>query len=147
MQIEGEDLTTPAFNECIHAIRGLPPVYHQWRGHLRLPNGKSVTNINHYKLEIIQLHNKDVVQPETRPPDSLQTSVKTVFHVHSNDPYHIIHDMDTFDILYQSPSLFQMPTLYRKTDLLHLYHAHASMLTSTDSLTDTVFSPDEQLQG
>ncbi len=54
---------------------------------------------------------------------------------------------DTSYIWCQSPSIFQKTTLDRRTDLLHLYHAHASMLTSTDSLTYTVFSPDEQLQG
>ncbi len=96
---------------------------------------------------MIQLHNKDVVQPETCAPDSSQTSVKTVFHVHSNDPLHITHDMDTSDIWCLSPSIFQLTTLDRRNDLLHLYHAHASMLTSTDTLTDTVFSPDEKLQG
>ncbi len=68
------------------------------QGLLRLPNGKSVRNINDYKLEMIWLHHKDVVQPETHAPDSSQTSVKTVLHVHSNDPSHISHDTDTFHI-------------------------------------------------
>ncbi len=52
------------------------------QGLLRLPNGKSVRNINNYKLEIIRLHHKDVVQPETRLPDSSQTSVKNVLYIH-----------------------------------------------------------------
>ncbi len=42
--------------------------------------------------------------------------------------------------------MFQTPTSASKTDLLQLYHAHASMPTSTDVFTDTVFSPLEQLQ-
>ncbi len=70
-----------------------------------------------------------------------------MLQVYSNDPLHITHDTDTSDICCQSPSIFQMTTLDRKTDLLHLYHAHASMLTFTDAFTDTVFSPDEQLRG
>ncbi len=117
------------------------------RGLLRLSNGKSVKNINDYKLEMIRLRNKDVLQPETCAPDSSQTSVKTVLHVHSNDIPHITHDMDTSNIWCQNPSIFQMTILVRRKVLLHLYHAHASMLTSTDALTDTVFSPDEPLQG
>ncbi len=112
-------------------------------GLLRLPNGKSVRNINGYKLEMIQLCHKDVIQPETCLPDSSQTSVKTV---HTNDPSHISHDTDTSHIWCQSPTIFQTTTLDSKTDLLHLYHAHASMSTSTDALTYTVFSPVEQLQ-
>ncbi len=107
------------------------------QGLLRLPNSKSVRNINDYKLEMIRLCNKETCAPH---------SSQTVFHVHSNDPLHVTHDMDTSDIWCQSLSIFRMTTLDRKTDLLHLYHAHASMLTSTDALTDTVFSPDEQLQ-
>ncbi len=117
------------------------------RGLLRLPNGKSVRNINNYKLEMIRLRHKDVVQPETRAPDSSQTSVKTVLHVHTNDLSHISHHTDTSHIWCQSPTIFQTTTSASKTDLLHLYHAHASMPTSTDVLTDTVFSPVEQLQG
>ncbi len=73
------------------------------RGLLRLPNSKSVRNINDYKLEMIRLCNKGIVQPETCAPDSSQTSVKTVLHVHSNDTLYITHDMDTSDICCQSP--------------------------------------------
>ncbi len=122
-------------------------VSHLKQGLLRLPNGKYVRNINDYKLEMMRLHHKGVVQTETHAPDSSQTSVKTVFNVHINDPSHIIHDTDTSHIWCQSPTIFQTTTLDSKTDLLLLYHAHASMPTSTDVLTDTVFSPVEQLQG
>ncbi len=121
-------------------------VSHLKRGLLRLPNGKSVRNINDYKLELIRLYNKDVLQQETHAPDSSQTSVKTVLHVHSDDFTHISHDTDTSNIWCQSPSIFQMTSLDRRNELLHLYHAHARMLTSTDALNDTVFSPDESLQ-
>ncbi len=117
------------------------------RGLLRLPNGKSVRNINDYKLEIIQQRNKDVLQQETHTPDSLHTSVKTVLHVHSDDFPHISHDKDTFNIWCQSPSICQMTSLDRRNDLLHPYHSHDSMLTSTDVLNNTIFSPEESLQG
>ncbi len=76
------------------------------RGLLRFPNCKSVRKINDYKLEMIRLRNKDIVQPETHAPDSSQTSVKTVLHVHSNDPLHITYNKDTSDIWCQSPSIF-----------------------------------------
>ncbi len=117
------------------------------RGLLRLPNGKSVRNINDYKLEMIRLHQKDVVQPVTHVPDSSQTSVKTVLYTHNNDLSQISHDTDTSHIWCQFPTIFQTPTSASKTDLLHLYQAHVSMPTSTDAFTDTVFSPVEQLQG
>ncbi len=116
-------------------------------GILRLPNSKSVRNVNDYKFEMIHLHNKHVVQPQTHAPDSSQTSIKIVLEVHSNDPLPINHDMYTSNVCCQSPTIFQMTTLNRKTDSLHLYHAHANMLTSTEAHTDTIFSPDEQLQG
>ncbi len=113
------------------------------RGLLRLPNGKFVRNINDYKLEMIRLCHKDVFQPETCVLDSSQTSVKTVLYTHKNDLSHINHDTDTSHIWCQSPTFFHTPTSASKPDLLHLYHAHASMPTSTDALTDTVFSPVE----
>ncbi len=65
---------------------------------LRLPNGKSVRNINDYNLEMIRLWHKDVIQPETCVPDSSQTSVKTVLYTHKNDLSHISHDTDTSHI-------------------------------------------------
>ncbi len=77
--------------------------------------------------------------------DSLQTSVKTVLYAHKNDLSHFSHGTDPSHIW--CPTIFQTPTTASKTDLLHLYHAHSSMPTSTDAFTDTVFSPVEQLQG
>ncbi len=38
-------------------------------GLLRLPNGKSVSNINDYKLEMIQLRQQHVIQPITPVAD------------------------------------------------------------------------------
>ncbi len=52
------------------------------RGLLRLPNGKSVNNINEYKLEMIRLRQQHVIQPFTPVTDSSQTSVKTVLYTH-----------------------------------------------------------------
>ncbi len=122
-------------------------VSHLKRGLLRLPNGKSVRNINDYKLEMIRLRQQRVFQPVKPVTDSSQTSVKTVLYTHKNDLSHISHDTDPSHIWCQSPTIFQTPTSTSKTDLLHLYHAHASMPTSTDAFTDIVFSPVEQLQG
>ncbi len=117
------------------------------QGPLRLQNGKSVSNINNYKFEMIRLRQQHVVQPVTPVTDSSQTSVKTVLYTHKNDLSHISHDTDPSHIWCQSPTIFQTPNSASKTDLLHFYHAHASMPTSTDAFTDTVFSPIEQLQG
>ncbi len=74
------------------------------QGLLRLPNGKSVRNISNYKLEMIRLRHRDVVQPETCVPDSSQTLVKTVLYTHKNDLSHISHDTDTSHIWCQSPT-------------------------------------------
>ncbi len=120
---------------------------HLKQGLLSLPNGKSVNNINDYKLEMTRLRQQHVVQPVTPVTDSSQTLVKTVLYTHKNDLSHIRHETDPCHIWCQSPTIFQTPTSASKTDLLHLYHAHASMPTSIDAFTDTVFSPVEQLQG
>ncbi len=47
-------------------------------------------------MEMVWLQNKDVLQWETPAPDSSQTSLKTVLHVHSDDLTHISHETDTF---------------------------------------------------
>ncbi len=122
-------------------------VSHLKQGLLRLPNGKSVSNINNYKLEMIRLQQQHVVQPVTLVTASWQTLVKTVLYTHKNDILHISHDTDPSHIWCQSPTVFKTATSASKTDLLHLYHAHASMPTSTDAFTDTVFTPVEQLLG
>ncbi len=67
---------------------------HLKQGVLRLPNGKSVKNINDYKLEMIHLRQQHVIQPVTPVTDSSQTSVKTVLYTHKNDLSHISHDTD-----------------------------------------------------
>ncbi len=122
-------------------------VSHLKRGLLRLPIGKSVRNINDYKLEMIHLRNKDIPQPTPDVDDSSQTSVKTVLHVHIDEYNPTCQDTDTSNIWCQSPSIFQNTILDRRNDLLHLYHVHNRVITSTDALNDTVFSPDESLQG
>ncbi len=67
------------------------------RGLLRLPNGKSVKSINNYKLEKIRQHNENI-QPAQHAPDSSQTSVKTVMHIHHDVSTPICQDTDTSDI-------------------------------------------------
>ncbi len=105
------------------------------RGLLRLPNGKSVKNINDYKLEMIRPRQQHVVQQVTPVTDSSQTSVKTVLYTHKYDLSYISHDTNPSYIWCQSPTNFQTPTSASdsKTDLLHLYHACASMLPQMPS--------------
>ncbi len=55
------------------------------RGLLRLPKGKSVKNINDYKLEMIRLRNDIKPQPAPDVTDNSQTSVKSVLHHHVNE--------------------------------------------------------------
>ncbi len=76
------------------------------RGLLRLPNGKSVNNINNYKLEMIRLRQQHVVQSVTPVTDSSQTTVKNVLYSHNNDLSHISHDTDPSHIWCQSPTIF-----------------------------------------
>ncbi len=120
-------------------------VSHLKRGLLRLPNGKSVKNINNYKLERIRL--KIIETPLCIPngPDTSQTCVKTVFHSHNDSNAHNCQNSNNCDISFQSPSLVQNSILDRRNNLLHSYHAHHCMLPSADALKDTVFSPDESL--
>ncbi len=81
-------------------------VSHLKQGLLMLPNGKSVNNINDYKLEMIRLRQQHVIQPITKVTDNLQTSVKTVLYTHKNDLSQISHDTDTSHIWCQSPTIF-----------------------------------------
>ncbi len=116
------------------------------RGLSRLPNGKSVRNINDYKLEMICLWNKDIPQPTPDVHDSSQTSVKTVLHIDIDEFNPTCQDTDTSNIWCQSPSIFQNTIMDRRNDLLHLYHAHNRVITFIDALKDTVFSPNDSLQ-
>ncbi len=88
---------------------------HLKRSLLRLLNGKSVKNINDYKLEMIRLKQQHVIQPVTPVTDSSQTSAKTVLYSHKNDFSHISQDIDTSHIWCQSPTIFQTPTSASKT--------------------------------
>ncbi len=94
-----------------------------------------------------RLRQQHVIQPVTPVTDNSQTLVKNMLYTHKNDLSPISHDIYTSHIWCQSPTIFQIPTSASKTDLLHLYHAHASMPTSTEAITYTVFSQVEQLQG
>ncbi len=116
---------------------------------LRLPNGKSVKNINDYKTERVKLKFNPtgrVEKPEEGAVDSSQTSVKSVLHFH-HESQTICHNPDIPTNWYDSTSIFQNQRSDRKEDLLNLYHAHHSMISSTNTLHATVFSPDESLQG
>ncbi len=75
-------------------------VSHLKRGVLRLPNGKSVKN--NYKLEMIHPQNKDIPRSAPDVPNSSQTSVKTVLHLHVDEFTPICQDTDTPDIWCQS---------------------------------------------
>ncbi len=50
------------------------------KGLLRLPNGKTIKNINDFKLEMFRIRNNTNAQPATDATDSSQTSVKLVLH-------------------------------------------------------------------
>ncbi len=88
-----------------------------------------------------------VENPDEGAVDSSQTSVKTVLHIHRDELQTICHNADIPTNWYDSTSIFQNQCSDRKNDLLNLYHAHHSMITSTDTLRDSVFSLDESLQG
>ncbi len=117
------------------------------RGLLRLPNGKSVKNINDHKLEMILLRNDINPQPATDVTDSSQTSVKSALHHHVNEFIPICQKMGHTISLVSISFNFPEHYFWQRNDLLHFYHAHHSVITSTDALKDTIFSPDEPLQG
>ncbi len=103
--------------------------------------------INDYKLEMIRLWNDTNLQPAPDVTDSSQTSVKSVLHHQVNDLTPICQITETPYIWCQSPSVFQNTTFDRGNDLLHFYHAHHSVITSTAAIKDRVFLPDKPLQG
>ncbi len=70
-----------------------------------------------------------------------------MLHIHIDEYNPTCQDTDTSNIWCQSHSIFQNTILDRRNDLLHLYHEHNSVITSTDTLKDTVFSSDELLHG
>ncbi len=88
-----------------------------------------------------------VENPEERAVDSSQTSIKYVLRIHHDESQTICQNADIATNWFHSTCIFQNPCSERKQDLLNLYHAHNTIITSTDTLRDTVFSPDESLQG
>ncbi len=86
-------------------------------------------------------------KPKKGAVDTSQISVKSVLHIHHDESQTICHNADIPTNWYYSTSIFQNQCSDRKNDLLNLYHAHHRVITSTDTLHDTVFSPDESLQG
>ncbi len=88
-----------------------------------------------------------VEKPKEEAVDSSQTSVKSVPHIHHDESQTIYHNADIPTNWYDSTSIYQNQHSDMKEDLLNFYHAHHSVITSTDTLRDTVFSPDESLQG
>ncbi len=60
-------------------------ISHLKRGLLRLPNGKTVKNINDYRLEMVKQANDSTRRIEKRANDSSQISVKTVLHIHHDE--------------------------------------------------------------
>ncbi len=117
---------------------------------LWLPNGKSVKNINDFKTEMVKLKfnpTRRVEKPDEGAADSSEMSVKSVLHIHHDESHTICHNTDIPTNWYDSTSIYQNWCFDRKKDLMNLYHAHHSVITSTDTLRDTVFSPDESLHG
>ncbi len=76
------------------------------RGLLRLANGKSVNNINDYKLEMIRLWKQHVIQPVTPLTDNSQTLVTIILYTPKNYLSPISHDTDTSHIWCQYPTIF-----------------------------------------
>ncbi len=87
-----------------------------------------------------------VKKPEEGAVDSSQTSVQSVLHIHHDESQTICHNADIPTNWYDSTSIFLNQCSDRKNDFFNLYHAYHN-ITSTDTLRDTVFSPDKSLQG
>ncbi len=94
------------------------------QGLLRLPNGKYVRNINDYKLEMIWLFHKDVVQPETRVPNRSQTFlilVMTLILLISgvNLPQYSRHQLQPVKLIYYI-FIMHMPACQLQQTLLQI---------------------------
>ncbi len=115
-------------------------------GLLRLPNGKSVKNINDYKLAMVKLRNTTTPTQSTDAPHTSQTSVKSVLHLQLDHKSDTCDTSDTHSATCQPASIFQTTSMYKQNDLLLSYHTHDTMVPHTDTLHDTVFVPVDQLQ-
>ncbi len=116
---------------------------------LRLPNGKTVKNINNYKLELIKhAHdtNRKIETNNQRATNSSQTSVKSVLYNLHNKSQTIYQTSDYNQNWYQSTSVLQNTCVDKNNNILYLYHAHPYMTNSNDILADTVFSPVESFR-
>ncbi len=116
------------------------------RGLLRLCEGKSVKNINDYKLELIKLRNTTTPTQSPDVSDTSQTSVKSVFHLQETHKSDTCDMSDTHSITCQLTSIFQSNSTYNQNDLLFCYLAPNHMVPHTDTIHDTVFAPVEPLQ-
>ncbi len=124
-------------------------VSHLEKGLLRLPNGKTVKNINDYKLQVVkQAYNSTmrIENSEWRATDSSQTSVKSVLYNLHNESQTISQASDHQINWYQSTSILQNLCVDRNQNILNLYHAYSCMINSTDIWKDNVFSPVESIQ-
>ncbi len=84
-------------------------VSHLKQGFLRLPNGKSLKNINDYKTEMVKLNfnpTRRVEKTDEGAADSSQTSVKSVLHSHHDESQTICHNADIPTNWYDSTSIF-----------------------------------------
>ncbi len=119
------------------------------KGLLRLPNGRTVKNINDYKLEMIKSAKDTNRKADTNDQgvnNSTQTCVKTVLHNLSGHEHIAQRASKNIESWYEHTSVLQHTCVFNKDKLSYLYHAHPCMMHSTDILVDTVFSPAESLQ-
>ncbi len=121
-------------------------VSHLKRGLLRHPNGKSVKNINDYKLEMIKLRNTTTPTQSREVPVPSQTSVKSVFHLAEDHKSDTCDTGDTHSVTCQPASIFKTTSMSKQNDLLHSYHTPDTMVPQAVTLHNTVFAPMEQLQ-
>ncbi len=101
------------------------------KGLLRLPNGKTVKNINDYKLEMVKQANnsaRGIENDDQRAIDCSQTSVKSVLH-NLHDESQTICQASNNQVNCQSTSIMQNICVDRNQDILNLYHTHSCMTT------------------
>ncbi len=77
------------------------------RGLLRLPNSKTVKNINDYKLEMTKLRNISTPAQTPDVSETSQTSVKSVFHLQDAHKSDTCDTSDTHSVTCQPASIFK----------------------------------------
>ncbi len=115
-------------------------------GLLRLPNRKSVNNINDYILQMIQLKSDMTDKIDQDTAVTSQPCVKSVGYHSANYNNHTSSISDTQTMWCLSPNTLLSCFSNKNDNLLSHYHVCQDTLSSPDTMSENIFSPNESLE-